>query len=728
MAGKEKINFVHKSKPIILIHINGFTIKTLIDSGAEVNVISKRQFDRLNKHENLEHLIEPSTYSASSVSGEKLEIFGEVKLRIRLGYKNGICIVTMFSILKTSVDKCLLGFPFLCNNEIDLLSDGILFRSMEKQKENIKQYSVISNQNLSLGPKEIILEVKLLDYLGEEGNIGKEVIIISYNRKDNQEPIFYSLIESGNPSKTFTVRTISTESEIVNVKRLDLIGLAFFYSKDKFDDEFYRIMTIILNHVKTKGTINQNIKDLMGQIEKMLQENIKIRSLFNRYKFFSVFDLLEKRNFQINKIMLDNTNTVSNTLEIPRHYTSKSYFTDTVEFINEDSENEAEFNEYKELAPRKLNFESFDNMNTPVETDGIGYSKEEKTLEYINETNCYTEGFKPQLLKIMFKYHKALSSSKFDFGRYNGEPIKVRVKDDSKPIFCKYRPTPPQLKEPAQKLLDKLEEKGIIKRGTSNWSSCARWVIKGAPDLSAKQAKKRGVEAGAKDMETTEIDLRLTIDLRILNSVILYENFPILSIKRMISLIAKAKYVSLIDLPSSFYQIPLSKDSQKYFGFSANNLSYILLAMPMGSKNSQQNLMATLTTILRGLEHVTMVYSDNIGLMTYEDDPHAHLVLIEEVLKRFKNSGLKISVTKSHYMISTKLQLFGHRIDLKNRTIRPDHSKIEKLLNLPFPTTRKLLCSFLGGLNFFSEILGPIAEHLATLNTLLRNPDQNFVT
>ena len=83
-------------------------------------------------------------------------------------------------------------------------------------------------------------------------------------------------------------------------------------------------------------------------------------------------------------------------------------------------------------------------------------------------------------------------------------------------------------------------------------------------------------------------------------------------------------------------------------------------------------------------------------------------------------------MTKSHYMISTKLQLFGHRIDLKNRTIRPDHSKIEKLLNVPFPTTRKLLCSFLGGLNFFSEILGPIAEHLATLNTLLRNPDQNF--
>ena len=68
------------------------------------------------------------------------------------------------------------------------------------------------------------------------------------------------------------------------------------------------------------------------------------------------------------------------------------------------------------------------------------------------------------------------------------------------------------------------------------------------------------------------------------------------------------------------------------------------------------------------------------------------------------------------------MQIFGHRINLKTKEIRPDLTKVEKLLNLPFPVNRSLLKGFIGGVNFWTEILSNIADPLAVLNSLLRNP------
>ena len=727
MCSSQKIDFVHKHKPMILIHINGQTVKALVDSGAEINILSRNQFERLNKNNELNHMIEPAQFSATSVSGEKLATFGQVTLVVRVGSKNGPMIKAVFIILKSSMDKCILGFPFIADNSFKILSDGIILEE-DNFINNYKKYTVISLNEIELGTNEHINEVRILDEIGEEkeDNIGKEFVFISNINKDTKNPWFYTFVSSIQPNKKFKIRSVSHTEKIL-IKKTSIVGKIIMIEKNHLNEDFYRILTIILKFVRDDNLYNNTlVQQMYVQFRLITQENHILKRLLKEYKLSNVIEKESECRANVMKVALDNANTVETMFELPKHYSSQSQFVDSVEFIEESSEDNCERNKFNELAPSKLNFKNFDNLNTRVDPDGIGWSEKSKSLDYIKDLNCYLMTYREVLLQILRKHHIGLASSKFDLGKYNGKPVKMSVQDESKPVFCKYRPTPPQLKETAQVLLDRLEEQGVIKRGTSNWSSCARWVVKGAPDMSSIQAKKLGVEAGAKDTTDKKIDLRLTLDLRRLNSVMKYDCFPILSIKKIISMIGKARYVSLLDLPSSFYQIPLDESSKKFFGFSANNIHYILQMVPMGSKNSQQALMIVLTTVLQGLEMFTIIYSDNIILLTFEKDVQVHLDLIDRVMERFAKSGLKISVTKSHFLIHESLQLFGHRINLQTRMIRPDQSKIDKLLSLEFPPTRKLLMSLLGGLNFFMEILGPIAPYLSILNTLLRSPDQGY--
>ena len=99
------------------------------------------------------------------------------------------------------------------------------------------------------------------------------------------------------------------------------------------------------------------------------------------------------------------------------------------------------------------------------------------------------------------------------------DAFKISLMDPrQKPIFCKSRPLPHQLKQKVKDLLDEQEQAGLFRKSNSAWASALRVVHK--PDGS----------------------IRLTVDYKPLNKCILVEQYPLPSVADLYTKLSHAKY------------------------------------------------------------------------------------------------------------------------------------------------------------------------------------------
>ncbi len=89
--------------------------------------------------------------------------------------------------------------------------------------------------------------------------------------------------------------------------------------------------------------------------------------------------------------------------------------------------------------------------------------------------------------------------------------------------------------------------------------------------------------------------------------------------------------------------------------------------------------------------HIALVYLDD--LLVYSATFSDHLVRLETVLKRLRDSGLKIKVGKCHFLQS-EVRFLGHRVSAQEVSTDPD--KVSAVKQWPIPSTLKEVRSSLG--------------------------------
>ena len=62
--------------------------------------------------------------------------------------------------------------------------------------------------------------------------------------------------------------------------------------------------------------------------------------------------------------------------------------------------------------------------------------------------------------------------------------------------------------------------------------------------------------------------IRLCCDLRAINSITIYDEYPMATLTEFIDTAAGARYVSTIDLKSAYHQIKMAEDSKHFTGRS----------------------------------------------------------------------------------------------------------------------------------------------------------------
>ena len=189
--------------------------------------------------------------------------------------------------------------------------------------------------------------------------------------------------------------------------------------------------------------------------------------------------------------------------------------------------------------------------------------------------------------------------------------FKIELAPGIEPISkAPYRMAPLELKE-LKVQMEEFVSKGFVRPSTSPW---------GAPVLFVK--KKDG-------------SLRLCIDYRELNKVIIRNQYPLPRIDDLFDQLQGARVFSKIDLRSGYHQLKIRSEDVPKTVFKTRYGHYEFLVMPFGLTNAPAVFMDLMNMIFHPyLDQFVIVFIDDILIYSGSKEDHEkHLRVVLQILR-----------------------------------------------------------------------------------------------
>jgi hypothetical protein len=271
----------------------------------------------------------------------------------------------------------------------------------------------------------------------------------------------------------------------------------------------------------------------------------------------------------------------------------------------------------------------------------------------------------------------------------------IELEPETTPISRRpYRMSPKELEELKIQLQDLLD-KGFIRPSSSPWACSALFVKK-------------------KD-ET----LRLCVDYRPLNAVIIKNKYPLPWIDILFDQLVGAKVFSKIDLRSGYHQIKIRPEDIPKTAFSTRYGLFEYLVMSFGFTNASAHFMYLMNSVfMPELDKFVVVFIDDILVFSKTEEEHAEHLRI--VLNRLREHQLYAKFSKCEFRLK-KVPFLGHVLSAAG--IEVDPSKVKDILEWKAPTSVHEVRSFLGLSGYyrrfipnFSKVAKPMTELLKKAN------------
>ena len=162
-----------------------------------------------------------------------------------------------------------------------------------------------------------------------------------------------------------------------------------------------------------------------------------------------------------------------------------------------------------------------------------------------------------------------------------------------------------------------------------------------------------------------------------------------------------------------YYHIILDKESSYLCTMILPWGKYRYCRLPMGLNGSPDIFQAIINDIMGDLPNVR-AYLDDILITTagsFED----HLKHLELVLQRLEDVGFAVNIRKSSFGVS-EIDYLGYWITRNG--IQPQPKKVEAILRLTPPTTKKQLRRFLGMVNYYRDMWRRCSHILSPLTAM----------
>ncbi|KAL0556163.1 hypothetical protein IC582_004673 [Cucumis melo] len=243
-----------------------------------------------------------------------------------------------------------------------------------------------------------------------------------------------------------------------------------------------------------------------------------------------------------------------------------------------------------------------------------------------------------------------------------------------------------ELKVQLQELLDK----GFIRPSVSPW---------GAPVLFIK--KKDG-------------SMRLCINYRELNKVIVQNKYPLPRIGDLFDQLQRATVFSKIDLRSGYHQLKIKDSDVQMTTFRSRYGHYEFIVMSFGLTNAPAVFLDLMNIVFREfLDTFVIVFINDI--LIYSKTEVEHEEHLRMVLQTLRANKLYAKFSKCEFWLK-HVSFLGHVISKVGVSVDP--AKIEEVTSWPRPSTVSEVRSFLdlaGYYRWFMENFSRIATHVTQL-------------
>ena len=307
----------------------------------------------------------------------------------------------------------------------------------------------------------------------------------------------------------------------------------------------------------------------------------------------------------------------------------------------------------------------------------------------VDECTHLTTEEQRQLLMLLKKYEDLFDGS---LGTWKTDPIQLELKDPNvKPYHAKPYPVPYSQEKRLKEEIKRLCEYGVLRKINNSEWACPMFTI-AKPDGS----------------------LRSLADLREVNKVIKRKPYPLPKITDMLQKLEGFMYATSLDLNMGYYHMVLTPFSSRLCTIVLPWGKYEYTRLPMGLCISPDVFQEKMSELMSGLEFAR-AYLDDLLIISTETGFDKHIEKLEQVLTRLQEAGLKINAVKS-FFARTELEYLGYNISREG--LRPSQKKVEAILQIQAPTTRKQLRRFIGMVNYYRDMWPQRSHLLAPLSSL----------
>ena len=341
------------------------------------------------------------------------------------------------------------------------------------------------------------------------------------------------------------------------------------------------------------------------------------------------------------------------------------------------------------------------------------------------------------LRKIFQKFPKLAARHAWDVATLKGSIISFKLKKESQPVAQRPFSVPVALAPKAQKLMNRLQELGLVRASNSPWSSNVIVLRKKAPEKPTKNQNDIAMQNEDDTGSVKTNQLRFCFDNRVTNSMLLpLSTYPIPSTWQILQKLSGAKWLASIDAANAYWGMKISENSSKILSFSWFGTQMEPTRCPQGIKFGPVLYQARLHKLIvknnlvdfgpvskNGHQSGCQIYQDNI--LIHSDDIQVYKKLLCEVLKVLSDNNFRIKLEKSHFFLNKRAILFGFDIDIENGILTPDRKKIEKIMNIQRPKSKKGLRAMLGACFYFNTLC-PRMQHIAAPLTAMTSINKPF--
>ena len=215
--------------------------------------------------------------------------------------------------------------------------------------------------------------------------------------------------------------------------------------------------------------------------------------------------------------------------------------------------------------------------------------------------------------------------------------------------------------------------------------------------------------------------MRFCVDFRKVNDVTIKDAHPLPRIDDTLESLHGAKFFSILDLKSGYWQLPIREQDKEKTAFrTCSGQLYEFNQLPFGLCNAPATFSRLMDRALAGLAwNICLYYLDDI--IVFSASWEEHLERLRAVFERLRRANLKLGAAKFH-LTRKEVSFLGYKVTPEG--LEPEPKLMETIDRLTPPTSVTEVRSFLGLVGYYRRFIRRFSDKAAPLNALLHKDQE----